>query len=643
MKPFVVLLGTAAFLGFSWVSWSSLRGPIQNHLTTTAQTALNEAGLDDVQIKFDHLDGVVSGVQTTAMETKVREIVLSTIPTGRLIFERPESDGTNSTPELNVDPNAITSEIAATETADDATNETPTTPPDTLAEPSDDSALSTVAQLETLESHDNSDETSRFIDAITEPETAPETIGAILSTDELAADTSSDYPVDIEDLASNDEFESLRASSDSDPEEAVEILAGDGSVDAPEIRSIPTVDDTTTAQSTSEESGASIGTETLTIDAPANPLSLNEPTADTDIASWEYNEGADSTTDITGDPDTATELNEDSTKLKNGLEDPVDTESKQDSSVLEILDPTPPAVEENNYASQLLNQASATNEEATENEEANNSVEPLALQPSDEESISNLEADSVEPSLEPADEATLSDANLEEGDAQADAQANVDAEATTDVDANVTANEQIPLNSTVEVTEDASSEVTATETTPLEEATPTLTTADEAQPQTQLEQLGDELPTIEPPGTNSTTEANSTTESNSTTATGPDTNSALDADSAPMRPKGRQPRFGVYLSNNPNDQLVRVVAPGSAAANADIRVGDSIVRFGLRNVSSFEDLSRAVMEKAGGDEVPVWVMRKGELLRKLVKLQSASAPLPPVRAPTTRTWNTRKQ
>lgn len=642
MKPFVVLLGTAAFLGFSWVSWSSLRGPIENQLTTTAQTALNEAGLDDVQIKFDHLDGVVSGVQTTEMETKVREIVLSTIPTGRLIFERPESDGADSTTEQNVDPNGLDSEIAATEiaateiaatgTAADAPNEQLATPLDTLAESDDDTGLSKVAQLDTLESHDNPDETSRFMDAIGEPATAPETVEEPLQpADELAADASSDYTVDIEDLAANDEVESLIPSSNNDPAETLDVLAGDGRVDATEISIAAPVDDANTDQAISEESATPLAAEILTIDAPANPLSLNEPTADTDIASWEYEEVADSPTEIPGDLATAANPNAETPTLTNGLEETLDSESNENSLASEI----PPAVEENNYATQLLNQATSTNEEATENQEASNAVEPLGLEPSDEESTSNLESVSDESSFELTDEATPSDANPE-------VEVPADADAITDADANVTANGEIRSNATADVTNNASNEPAETETAPLEDATQPQSTSDEAQTPTQLEQTGDELPTIDSPEANLTPEANSTAEANSppATKTTPETKSADGADSAP---KGPRPRFGVYLSNNPNDQLVRVVAPGSAAANADIRVGDSIVRFGIRNVTSFEDLSRAVMEKVGGDEVQVWVMRKGELLRKSVKLQSASAPLPPVRAPITKTWNTRKQ
>ncbi len=637
MKPFVVLLGTAAFLGFSWVSWSTLRGPIENQLTTTAQSALNEAGLDDVQIKFDHLDGVVSGVQTAEMETKVREIVLSTIPTGRLVFEQPPSDSANSTTEQHVDHDALANEISATDTASDAPNETPATPLDALAASDDEADPATVAQLDTLESHDNPDETSRFMDAIGEPGTAPETLDEPLEpADELAADTNPDYTVDVEDLTSDDESELLNPLSDSDQEESPELLAGDGSEDAPETISSPAVDDATTEQSISEDTVTSIGNELPTIDAPANPLSLNEPTDDTDIASWDYEEVADSATEIPGDPDTAAEPNADpnaapkTTALTNGLDETQDPDSNENSLASEI----PPAIVENNDATQLLNQATSTNEEATEDQEASNAVEPLGLQPSDDESLATLESVSDASSFEPADETTLSATNPE-----------VDINTDTEVTGDANADGEIPSNTTLVVTEDGSIEVT--ETAPLEDATQPLPAADAIQTPTQLEQADlehtdDELPTIESPQANLTPEANATVEANSTpaTKTTPATASATDADSAPQGPR---PRFGVYLSNNPNDPLVRVVAPGSAAANADIRVGDSIVRFGIRNVSSFEDLSRAVMEKAGGDQVPVWVMRKGELLRKSVKLQSASAPLPPVRAPITSKSNTRNQ
>lgn len=89
------------------------------------------------------------------------------------------------------------------------------------------------------------------------------------------------------------------------------------------------------------------------------------------------------------------------------------------------------------------------------------------------------------------------------------------------------------------------------------------------------------------------------------------------------------PRFGVYLSGDPNDTLVRIVLEDGPAELAGIQVGDSLVRFGDRRINSLSDLIAAVLEKRPGDIVPVWIERAGESKRLDVTLQRSDSPLRP--------------
>lgn len=94
-----------------------------------------------------------------------------------------------------------------------------------------------------------------------------------------------------------------------------------------------------------------------------------------------------------------------------------------------------------------------------------------------------------------------------------------------------------------------------------------------------------------------------------------------------------KPRFGVYLSGNPNDTLVRIVLQDGPAEMAGIQVGDHLVRFGEHKITSLSDLVTAVLERRPGETVPVWIERAGQAKRLEVTLQRSDAPLQPRIAP----------
>lgn len=94
-----------------------------------------------------------------------------------------------------------------------------------------------------------------------------------------------------------------------------------------------------------------------------------------------------------------------------------------------------------------------------------------------------------------------------------------------------------------------------------------------------------------------------------------------------------KPRFGVYLSGNPNDTLVRIVLEDGPAEMAGIQVGDHLVRFGEHKITSLSDLVTAVLERRPGETVPVWIERAGQAKRLEVTLQRSDAPLQPRIAP----------
>ena len=90
MKPLIVLLGLVGVGGFSWASWNFLHEDIAQSLTSQAQEVLNEKGLN-ATVSFDHLDGVVRGVESEAEQAEIREAIESVLPAGRITF----ADATN--------------------------------------------------------------------------------------------------------------------------------------------------------------------------------------------------------------------------------------------------------------------------------------------------------------------------------------------------------------------------------------------------------------------------------------------------------------------------------------------------------------------------------------------------------------------
>lgn len=89
------------------------------------------------------------------------------------------------------------------------------------------------------------------------------------------------------------------------------------------------------------------------------------------------------------------------------------------------------------------------------------------------------------------------------------------------------------------------------------------------------------------------------------------------------------PVLGVYTSIGRQGLAVDYVAPQSAAASADVRTGDILLRYNWTKLSSHEDLIRLVQAGRVGDRAYLDVVRGGERLRKTVVLKSRAETLDP--------------
>jgi hypothetical protein len=78
--------------------------------------------------------------------------------------------------------------------------------------------------------------------------------------------------------------------------------------------------------------------------------------------------------------------------------------------------------------------------------------------------------------------------------------------------------------------------------------------------------------------------------------------------------------LGVGCEPNELGCRITLVHPGSAAAKADIRQGDILVKYDGKQVVDFENLTKVISENAGGDTVTMEILRGEEQLVKEVAL-----------------------
>ncbi|TWU44834.1 putative serine protease HhoA precursor [Novipirellula aureliae] len=83
---------------------------------------------------------------------------------------------------------------------------------------------------------------------------------------------------------------------------------------------------------------------------------------------------------------------------------------------------------------------------------------------------------------------------------------------------------------------------------------------------------------------------------------------------------GFKPMLGVSGNQSTGVAEVLKVAPGSPADDADIRVGDTIQRFGDVPITDFHSLTKAVSDTMPGERVEVWLRRNNQSLRKVVEI-----------------------
>lgn len=91
---------------------------------------------------------------------------------------------------------------------------------------------------------------------------------------------------------------------------------------------------------------------------------------------------------------------------------------------------------------------------------------------------------------------------------------------------------------------------------------------------------------------------------------------------APQRNSSRGPSMGIQVVTDNGQALVSEVAPGSGAAEADIRAGDKILAVRGIPVESAEEIIEVLKNRENGEEIDVLVWRDGSEIEKKVTLQN---------------------
>ncbi|WP_246112578.1 S1C family serine protease [Allorhodopirellula solitaria] len=86
---------------------------------------------------------------------------------------------------------------------------------------------------------------------------------------------------------------------------------------------------------------------------------------------------------------------------------------------------------------------------------------------------------------------------------------------------------------------------------------------------------------------------------------------------------GFKPVLGVK-GNGTTQANVKVVYPGSPAAEAGVEEGDVVERFGDVPISDFESLKNAVADTMPGERVKVWLRREGSLVQVVIEIGRAN-------------------
>ncbi len=86
---------------------------------------------------------------------------------------------------------------------------------------------------------------------------------------------------------------------------------------------------------------------------------------------------------------------------------------------------------------------------------------------------------------------------------------------------------------------------------------------------------------------------------------------------------GFKPVLGVK-GNGTEKANVKVVYPGSPAADAGIETGDVVERFGDVAITDFESLKNAVSDTMPGERVKVWLRRESSLVQVVVEIGRAN-------------------
>ena len=213
MKSIVVSLGVLTATGFSWLSWSQLRQPAGEALTTKATEALVENGIEGVDVKFTNLDGVVTGADTPVLQDQVREIVLASIPTGRITFAEPSPDSIDQN-ESDEEPLADAGEESSADVSEDESDDGI----EYLSfdeDPEEESGELTTSEPETEESEIESwgDEEADLASALALEETEEESSAAVETDGGLEEDNGSSAD-DMEKLVDSEPFEVARPLED---------------------------------------------------------------------------------------------------------------------------------------------------------------------------------------------------------------------------------------------------------------------------------------------------------------------------------------------------------------------------------------------------------------------------------------------
>ena len=104
---------------------------------------------------------------------------------------------------------------------------------------------------------------------------------------------------------------------------------------------------------------------------------------------------------------------------------------------------------------------------------------------------------------------------------------------------------------------------------------------------------------------------------------------------APVAPSATRPVLGIQIENTDNGPTVRVVATGSPAEKAGLKVGDVLTKIGDTAVTDAQSASAAVQTHKVGDNVAIEVTRDGKTVTVKVTLVAGTATnaQPPQTAP----------